>query len=102
MQATTETQNITFDYLASIWLAPEGAVRVWAENQHFTPEQAAEYSGDFHDSYIGEMSLNDFARDMVESEDRTDWLADYIDYQALEYDLKMDGMWESEGYLFRW
>lgn len=79
------------------------AVAAFASNHHLDIASFDEWVSDFEDSYIGEMSLDEYAAQHIEDTGMLsgvpDSVARYFDYEAFARDLSYD-IWESNGYLF--
>lgn len=101
MTAHTDTE-ITFDSLAFAWDYPVDAIVAWADNQHMSPEEAADFQQDFEDSFMGEMTMQEYAEELVDQYAVPEFILPYVDIDAVARDLRYDGFWEGSGYLFRW
>lgn len=71
---------------------------LWAENQGFDADDAADKVDDFREAFAGEQTALDYAYDYVDDcvfDDKTpDILKQYFDYEAFARDLLMSDMYE--------
>lgn len=83
------------------------AVNEWRKNhgpEIYTLDEWEDWIDQFEESYIGEMSTDDFAAQLANEMmpiGTPNFLATYFDYAKFERDLFLGDYWESEGHIFR-
>jgi antirestriction protein len=79
----------------------EQAFAIYCWNLHITSDYEDEVSA-FEDSYIGELSVQDYAEELADDIYPDAVRSGYFDYESFARDLELGGeVWFHEGYLFR-
>lgn len=79
----------------------EEAFAIFCWNLHVTHDYEDEVSA-FQDSYIGDISVYDYAVDLADDIYSEAVKSGYFDYDSFARDLELGGeVWEKDGHLFR-
>lgn len=98
----TDTTTPTIEEIAERFGVHPTAVSDWIDWIGCTPEEAANDRDGFFDAFVGEISAEEYAEELVSEYAVPEWLVSHIDYESIANDLLMDGYYESPGgYLFR-
>jgi len=63
-----------------------------------------EYTEEFEDSFAGEQTLEDYVEELLDEGafgNIAENIRRYIDVEAIARDMRIEGYWEEDGYLFR-
>lgn len=96
-EETTELSDLVEQYGAE-------AVACFVYNHHLKLEDVDDWADDFRDSYIGEVSIEDYVEELLDDGvfgDISSHLRFYIDTEKLGQDLLRGDYWDMEGHLFR-